>query len=485
MRQSYLKILIRTICISVFLSLILFYLKEVNFELYLALTIALFVFVFISYCLFKSKRFYFIYGLVAASNLIVYLIQKYNEGYRPNLDLMDLFFIGYAVAIACVLFFEMMIKAYCRLRKIEDGDGKADNGVENLFSERTYDLLRIVNYLRKFNLIGVVSKWGDGKSFLFEMLKKECGSRYYVVKIGVMSVTIDTVEKFILNEINYLLEFENIFSSASTKINNMLSSQSSLSFVGDMFLTTHSFTDQIKVLKEDVLKLKKRIVLVFEDIDRIADELVIYKIFSIAETLSSDHIKIVFQYNEMDLLNVLKRDKSYLEKYIPHTVNLTSLSFKKVVGVLCDTKKYSNVTKKDFSFIYLYVPIPSAISEKLHLTGNFKLLLPSFSIRKILIFLEDVDNSMNNYKNSSDELEKRCLIMFYTVKHFFYDIYNKITLDRDFLDVDLFEFDDETLTLRDLLNRDIDWNLFWNNLNNMRSILILILLGYDFKPILE
>lgn len=184
--------------------------------------------------------------------------------------------------------------------------GASQDKVENLFNEREFDLERILDYLRKYNTIGVVSKWGDGKTFLFKMLEQEINVPYYYVKISVMSVTIDTVEKIILDEINHILESKGIFSLASTRLKNILSSQSILNAVGSMFLNSSSYASQINVLKEDVKKLSKPVVLIFEDIDRIADEKIIYKIFSIVESLSSDRIKVVYQYDENGLIDILK-----------------------------------------------------------------------------------------------------------------------------------------------------------------------------------
>ena len=478
MCQSVIKRSMHAICVSIFLSIVLFFLEDIGFITYLGLAATLCIFLFFTYCLFSSARFFYYYGLVVAFNLAVFLFKKYRDGYRISYDIVDASFALYAIIILGLLIWG----AIATFRYEKNSSVNIKNDVKNLFKERKYDLERVLNYLRKYNLIGVISKWGDGKTFLFDMLAKECGSRYYVVKIGVMSITVDTVEKFVLNEINHLLELENVFSLASLKINNILASQSTLTVVNDLFFNSNSFTKQINILKKDVLKLKKKVILVFEDLDRITDDQIIYKIFSIAETLSSDHIKVVYQYNERDLLKVLGQNKLYLEKYIPHTVYLTPIKILKIIEISCKTKKYSNITKEDFDFIVLPINTPRILFARLQLKGKIEIELPPFSIRKVLVFLEDVDNALNH--NRDNQL-KRPIIMFYLVKHFFYGIYEKMGANENFIDAKIFEYQGEFYSFAMLLKMSIEWKDVWENENNITVIAVLILFGYNFDVIVE
>ena len=104
----------------------------------------------------------------------------------------------------------------------------------------------------------------------------------------------------------------------------------------------------------------------------------------------------VYQYNDDDLINVLKIDNLYLEKYIPYTVNLTPLAFERVVAEFCDAKKYVNIKKDDFMFLRISSNIPKILSQRLHIGNELQLQMPSFSIRKIIIFLDEIEASLNN-----------------------------------------------------------------------------------------
>lgn len=103
--------------------------------------------------------------------------------------------------------------------------------------------------LASYNNIGVNAQWGDGKTFLFKRLEKELEGKYFFLTIKVLSVTIDTVEKFILNEINYLLEKESLFSITSSKIKWLLS-QPALYNIGDVFLSASSYTKSFECIKK-------------------------------------------------------------------------------------------------------------------------------------------------------------------------------------------------------------------------------------------
>ena len=479
-----LKASLRVVCVTSLISFVLFFWKDVNFVQYLGVALSVLVFFVVSYYFFRSKKFFSLYGLIALVNLAVYLFQKYREGYWIVYDVVDNVYLIY---VACILIF-LFVGVFNRIHSIRQilVSGKLyQDKVENLFNERNFDLERILDYLHNYNTIGVVAKWGDGKTFLFRMLEQKNNVPYYYVKISVMSVTIDTIEKIILDEINHILESCGIFSSASTKLKNILSSQSILNAVCGLFFNSGSYASQINVLKEDVKKLRKPIVLVFEDVDRIGDEKIIYKIFSIVESLTSDRIKVVYQYNEDDLLNLLKIEKLYLEKYIPYTVHLTPLAFERVVAAFCDAKKYVNIKKDDFIFLRISSYIPEILSKRLQTGNEIQLQMPSFSIRKIILFLDEIDASLNkNAYKAKDEIRKT-LILYYFMKHFLYSLYNKISLQRNFLDDELFEYEKRQYSLKKLLKDNVVDNDFWSNQMNKQALGMLVMFGYEFKPIVD
>lgn len=170
-----LKASLRVVCVTSLISFVLFFWKDVNFVQYLGVALSVLVFFVVSYYFFRSKKFFSLYGLIALVNLAVYLFQKYREGYWIVYDVVDNVYLIY---VACILIF-LFVGVFNRIHSIRQilVSGKLyQDKVENLFNERNFDLERILDYLHNYNTIGVVAKWGDGKTFLFRMLeqKKQC-----------------------------------------------------------------------------------------------------------------------------------------------------------------------------------------------------------------------------------------------------------------------------------------------------------------------
>lgn len=75
--------------------------------------------------------------------------------------------------------------------------------------------------------------------------------------------------------------------------------------------------------------------------------------------------------------------------------------------------------------------------------------------------------------------------MYYFVKHFFYNLYDKISLQKNFLDEELFEYENRWYSLKKLLKENVCNKDFWSNLNNVQALGMLIMFGYEFKPIVD
>ena len=237
-------------------------------------------------------------------------------------------------------------------------------------------------------------------------------------------------------------------------------------------------------LLKDVQRLKKTIVITFEDIDRIKSTETIYKIFALADKLASENIKILYQYDENELLKILQVKKLYLEKYIPYTIELTQIKFERIIAVFLKNNKYKNICYKDFEFLTLKtIFIPWQIQKKLGINFNLELDIFGFSIRKIQIFLEEVNNALEN------ELfidYKRQIITFFFIKHFMYHIFEKLSIEDTFIDSCKFIYKKKNYTIYELFNdfesgelKNNDILSVFKNTQN-RDILALICF-FDYK----
>lgn len=458
--------------ISAILSVLLFLSVDIGFYPYIIISGLLLIFFSINYCICKNKKFYRTFLLIDIINIIEFLAKKYFDGFRFCFDIQDKVYIGYFITLFIILGITFA-----------DRFNSTKAKYENLFSERKYDLDRLINYLQQFNIVGINAHWGDGKSYLFKLFQDKSKDQYYFINIGVLSVTVDTIEKFVVDEINHILEENGIYSSASSKIKDFVK-QPVFHDLGNLFVDSNSYTELFDTLSKDVQRLKKTIVITFEDIDRIKSTETIYKIFALADKLASENIKILYQYDENELLKILQVKKLYLEKYIPYTIELTQIKFERIIAVFLKNNKYKNICYKDFEFLTLRtIIIPWQIQKKLGINFNLELDIFGFSIRKIQIFLEEVNNALEN------ELfidYKRQIITFFFIKHFMYHIFEKLSIEDTFIDSCKFIYKKKNYTIYELFNdfesgelKDNDILSVFKNTQN-RDILALICF-FDYK----
>lgn len=463
--------------IDTIISFLIFYKVEVPFVLYLGVAIPLFLFALSNYKIKTNKEFYSSFLLALLINLSVYLFKSWCEGFRPCFDTIDICFIIYSSFIGVFFIISLTTKnkqnTYLPLK--------------NSYPERDSDLDRLNDYIEKHNQVGLNAGWGNGKTYLYNLLKQQKSNDYFFIEVSVMSVTIDSVEKFIVNEINKVFEKDRIFSKSSSKLKNFLN-QSFFQTLGDFFVESNSYAELIDDLKNDIKKLSKPILINFEDIDRIKDEDVIYKIFNISEKIADEKIKILYQYEEDKLLKLLKVEKLYLEKYIPYVVELTPLNFKRIVQVSIDKLKLKNIKFKDFDFLTLPFYTPSELKEYLGISLKFDFEIKYFSIRKIETFLKELDGIIETdaFKELSDYKEK--IILFFVIKHFMYDLYNKIDPESYFSDENIIEYKDNRYSISDLFLKfknkefgDSDIQSILQEKNNRDYLCLLILFKFEFS----
>lgn len=465
------------------LSFLLFYSVDVGFYQYLGVFIPLTFFLLTKYFHKENIRFAGYISIIILVNLSVFLFRKYQESYWICFDFIDFIFIAYVLFNFLLLriFLVSLFLDYCAQNNQVDND-------EKLFSERKYELGRIKEMLSKYNIIGINAQWGDGKTFLFRILEKDFENEYLFLKIKVLSVTIDSVEKFILNEINYLLEKQSVFSITSSKIRGLLD-QPILHNVGNVLLSANSFTKSFESIQNDVRKIGKPIVVVFEDIDRIEKSEIIFKIFSIVDMLSCDYIKFVYQYEEKELLKILKKDRCYLEKYIPYVTSLATIPFNTAIQFYCEENLYPNLKKEDFYFLSFNIDfsvyIPENVLNQIKIDGVETLQIPVFSIRKMQIFLDEIHSCKINDSFRSLSNPEKTIIVFYFIKHFCDALYQRIDLEKSFLDSKFFVFENELYSLKEIIKNSQSSEEIWKEKQNRQILILLIWLGYDLTALVE
>lgn len=295
-----------------------------------------------------NKRLYFELISMIAFN-VPYVLYKYN--------ILNISFEKMALSTLLLIFFNIMIDVLVH----KDILYKNDNKNYKLFRERKEDLQRTKEYLNRFNIMGINGEWGSGKTYLMKYLQneKDMQDKYEFVNIYLLSCNLDNLSQILINELEKVLIKYGIYSRYSNSLRKILASNNFIdTLFSSMFLDTNSFTASINGFKNEIRKLDKTLVIVFEDLDRINDANVIKKIFSISENLVGENIKIVYQYDQRNLEMINECfNRNYLDKYIPYTVNLTQINFYDIVNkVLKEFEdEYEYVKKNDFNFLCIHI----------------------------------------------------------------------------------------------------------------------------------
>ena len=421
-----------------------------------------------------NKRLYFELISMIAFN-VPYVLYKYN--------ILNISFEKMALSTLLLIFFNIMIDVLVH----KDILYKNDNKNYKLFRERKEDLQRTKEYLNRFNIMGINGEWGSGKTYLMKYLQneKDMQDKYEFVNIYLLSCNLDNLSQILINELEKVLIKYGIYSRYSNSLRKILASNNFIdTLFSSMFLDTNSFTASINGFKNEIRKLDKTLVIVFEDLDRINDANVIKKIFSISENLVGENIKIVYQYDQRNLEMINECfNRNYLDKYIPYTVNLTQINFYDIVNkVLKEFEdEYEYVKKNDFNFLCIHIRLDWVLREIFNKNIEYSLKIYNYSIRKVKHFLDEIENTFENEEMYRENDLRKAVVIFYLIKHFDYDIYNKFTLSKGLIETFTLNFNGKEYTIDEIIykfknnelnSRDID-KILTNDLNRR-------VLGYLF-----
>lgn len=466
------------ILLSVFFWLIKFKLGI----MYVAIILLLIIIFLVRYHNIKNnKRLYFEFISMIAFN-VPYILYKNN--------ILNMSFKNMVLYTLLLILFNIIIDALGHKYILY----KNNNKNYKLFRERKEDLKRIKEYLNKFNIIGINGEWGSGKTYLMECLQNEkvAKDKYEFVNIYLLSCNLDNLPQILINELEKVLVKYGIYSRYSNSLRKMLASNNFInSIFNSIFLDTNSFTASVNGFKNEIRKLDKTLVIVFEDLDRINDANVIKKIFSISENLVGENIKVVYQYDQNNLEKLDENfNRNYLDKYIPYTINLTEMSFYDIVDKVLKEfqNEYKYVKKNDFEFLYIHIRLDWILREIFNRNIEYKLNIYNYSIRKVKHFLDEIENTFENEEMYRENDLRKAVVIFYLIKHFDYDIYNKFTLLKGLIETFTLHFNEEEYTIDEIVYKfknnelnstDIDKIL--TNALNRKVLGYLFLIEYKFN----
>ena len=443
-----------------FSSIFFFTIKTVPLSVYFMIIDLLLLGLILKYSV-RKNRYLFCNILVAAwANMVSYIgIRTVQENiiswhfYGRNWYVYLLFcgYIGEILWISSVL----ILKKKCVNIQVESGN---DQGFINdnlkfspwFIESRKRDLFRLEEYLTFSNVVGVNGAWGTGKTCLLEEFERRHEKEIYLLRVDVLTCNLDEVDLFLLQEMERIFRKERIYPHYSKELRSIMTANSVLKeflqFLGE------SGDIKAKVLdsyREDVAKLKKIILIVIEDLDRIQNVEQIKKLLDFTERLSGGQIRIVYEYDSENLAECGLR-RSYLEKYIPYVVNLTNISFQDAVRYyMPDKKAYSK-----YYFLTASVFLGAYAEEVFGFNMEMSIRLDNPSLRKVKHFLQESEEQLQKPEFGTEKKQKTVLA-FYFMKHFFPDFYEGLTLWGNCIDEIKFEVPQtkERYSLQELMNQ--------------------------------
>lgn len=369
---------------------------------------------------------------------------------------------------------------------------------DTLFPKRRQDLQRIMYYIKQKNIIGIDASWGVGKTYLLDALTAEesIKKEYDVIKLDVLTCNTKQLIPVLFFDLDNILKKYGILSLQSNFIKTMFEGEKNIRTLINLFFDpSQGYTKQLDVFKRQLLKTDKKIMIIYEDLDRIDDQPIIKEIFSIGEKLSNNHIKIIYQYSQKHLNN-LGFSREYMTKFVPHILRLTELTFDDLISHLLPELKPINVNLSLQDFDDVKKRLASAYMGDWN--TKFKELEPILSRemtivctpRNVKFFLEEILLFLEYYSEYNIDFNRKCLIRYMCFKHMIPDTYNylvgMLSENNSILQALKYKTSDgRTLSLQELRDQNIpEDKIFTNNDNenkdiNRKNYIILKFLGYQ------
>ena len=122
--------------------------------------------------------------------------------------------------------------------------------------------------------------------------------RFAVIQIDLLSCDLDAVELILVEELEKLFRQERVYPEHSRQLKNLLGKNEWISLLGELVVGSDTgLSASFEGFGRELDKLNRKVLLIFEDIDRIFQQDTIQKIFAISEKISCENLHVVFQYD--------------------------------------------------------------------------------------------------------------------------------------------------------------------------------------------
>ena len=274
--------------------------------------------ILIGYCCYETSKI---------NNLTIEHLSKLLKNCLKSSD--KLLKVAYKFQILPVIICLLIFLISCIATKITAK--KIVNEEMTLFESRkeVYEKLkRLLSFDNKIFSIGLNARYGCGKTFIVNKIKKEIKNVLFV-DINSISANIDNIEEYIISEISILLSECGIYLD---KLSVLIDSINSIKFLNALEYK-QSVTRNYDELKDELIRCGKNIVFVVDDLDRIYNPEIVYKIFNIFEKIKCNNLKVIYLYDFVCLSNIIPlynksktknmvETKKFISKYISQEITL-------------------------------------------------------------------------------------------------------------------------------------------------------------------
>ena len=208
------------------------------------------------------------------------------------------------------------------------------------------NLVNLLNFDNDVYSIGINARYGCGKTFIVENIKINFKNVDFI-DIYSISANIDNIEKYIISEISIFLNNNGIYVD---KLRVLIDSISKFSFL-NIFEEKKSLTRNFEELKSGIICSNRNIIFVIDDLDRVVNPEIIYKIFNIFENIKCKNIKVIYLYDFTCLSNLIPlynkdkkinmiETKKFITKYISQEVTLPDATLEELKTIKSKGNEY-------------------------------------------------------------------------------------------------------------------------------------------------
>lgn len=474
------KSLINKLLFTIPVVTVMFKTLDVSWTYYLLLFSIVWITARINLKLEDNKSFYISFvgiNIITFSTYCIVKYQKNNTLLESNLER----------SIFLIIFCVLIVTFYILLTHKE----KSEDGLNQpiIMPKREKDLEILMKYIENFRIVGLNGRWGTGKTFLINEFIKKAEDKYEIIVIDLMTSNLAEVQSILIKEFEELMLKYRILPKNSAQIYKKINSSSLLNKLSDLtsilFAESKLKSEIFSGIKDDLRKINKDIIVIYEDLDRITDIEVIKNIFSISEKLSNNQIRIIYQFDE-NKLKELGLTHDYLEKYIPYKINLSELSFWEVLKF--ELKELNTPLLEIIDFDYLKEQRHHGVLYNLFKYEQEPIISVSFiPIRQIKQLLSEILFTLDNAEEQLIE-QKQTIISYFILKHLYNEGYEKINIQQNLLDSLKIKINNKNLTIYEFNNFFKENKITQDDLeeileedNNKNNIALINLFNFEFK----